>query len=61
VQLNPQLKGHLKGALNHGSTIEEVQAVRGAAIRICEASGMGKLPDGTDGGYGWKNEVANIV
>jgi hypothetical protein len=26
--VNPQLKGHLRGALNVGATIEEVRAVR---------------------------------
>ncbi|KAJ5813674.1 uncharacterized protein N7503_000424 [Penicillium pulvis] len=56
--VNPQLKGHLKGALNHGATNEEVQAVRKAVIEICKAAGMSRLPRGTLGGWGWKSEIA---
>ncbi|KAH0537406.1 hypothetical protein FGG08_005805 [Glutinoglossum americanum] len=44
--VNPQLKGHLKGALNNGATVEEVRAVRDVVIRICEAAGMKRLGDG---------------
>ena len=38
--MNLQLKGHLRGALNGGATVEEVRAVRDVAMKICEASGM---------------------
>lgn len=37
--VNPQLKGHLKGALNNGATVEEVMAVREIVLKICEKSG----------------------
>lgn len=38
--VNPQLKGHLRGALNNGATLEEVKAVRASVISICQASGV---------------------
>lgn len=59
-QVNPQLKGHLKGALNNGATVEEVRAVREIVIRICEASGMRKIGDNEPGGWGWREPVANL-
>jgi alkylhydroperoxidase/carboxymuconolactone decarboxylase family protein YurZ len=58
--VNPQLKGHLKGAINNGATVEEVRAVREIALRICEASGMKKIREDELGGYGWREEVANL-
>jgi len=58
--VNPQLKGHLKGALNHGASIEEVKAVREVVMRICEASGMKMLEESAAGGWGWRTEVANL-
>lgn len=58
--VNPQLKGHLKGALNNGATVEEVKAVREIVIRICEASGMTTIGDTVLGGWGWRGEVANL-
>ncbi|MCJ1374706.1 hypothetical protein MMC20_005938 [Loxospora ochrophaea] len=58
--VNPQLKGHLKGALNNGATVNEVKAVRDIIVRICEASGMTKLDDNGLGGWGWRGEVANL-
>jgi alkylhydroperoxidase/carboxymuconolactone decarboxylase family protein YurZ len=58
--VNPQLKGHLRGAVNNGATKEEVRAVREVVIRICEASGMGRIGDGEKGGWGWRQEVANL-
>jgi len=58
--VNPQLKGHLKGALNHGATIEEVKAVREIVMRICEAFGMKRLSDDAPAGWGWRGEVANL-
>ncbi|KAJ0285520.1 hypothetical protein Brms1b_003606 [Colletotrichum noveboracense] len=58
--VNPQLKGHLRGALNNGATADEVRAVRGIAIEICEASGMKQLGEDVPGGWGWRSEVATI-
>jgi hypothetical protein len=60
AQVNPQLKGHLKGALNGGAKVEEVKAVRDVVIRICEASGMKKIGDTVPAGWGWRGEVANL-
>lgn len=37
--VNPQLKGHLKGALNNGATVEEVMAVREMVLKICKEAG----------------------
>lgn len=39
--VNPQLKGHLKGALNNGATVEEVMAVREVVLKICEKANWG--------------------
>lgn len=58
--MNPQLKGHLKGALNNGATVEEVRAVREIVIKICEAAGMTNLNGSAKGGWGWSHPVANI-
>lgn len=58
--VNPQLKGHLKGALNNGASVEEVKAVREVIIRICEASGMSKIGDSVPAGWGWRSAVANL-
>ncbi|KAL8791545.1 MAG: hypothetical protein Q9195_005873 [Heterodermia aff. obscurata] len=58
--VNPQLKGHLKGALNNGAKTSEIQAVREIVIIICEASGMTKFGESVPGGWGWRNEVANL-
>ena len=60
LQVNPQLKGHLKGALNNGASLEEVAAVREIIIRICEASGMTKIGDNVPGGWGWRGDVAKL-
>lgn len=38
--VSPQLKGHLKGALNNGATVQEVMAVREVVLRICKSAGM---------------------
>jgi hypothetical protein len=59
-QVNPQLKGHLKGALNGGATVEEVTAVRNVVIEICEASGMRRLDLDSLNGWGWRSEVAGL-
>lgn len=37
--VNPQLKGHLKGALNNGASVEEVMSVRELALTINEWCG----------------------
>ncbi|KAF5621189.1 carboxymuconolactone decarboxylase [Fusarium sp. NRRL 52700] len=57
---NPQLKGHLRGALNGGASVDEVRAVRDVVIKICEASGMKKLEENAIGGWGWRSEVADV-
>ncbi len=54
------MKGHLKGALNNGATVEQVRAAREVIIRICEASGMSKLSDPSSKGRGWIEDVANL-
>jgi alkylhydroperoxidase/carboxymuconolactone decarboxylase family protein YurZ len=59
-QVNPQLKGHLRGALNCGATVEEVKAVREIVIRICEAAGMQTIGDVVPAGWGWRGEVASL-
>ncbi|RNJ54939.1 hypothetical protein D7B24_009121 [Verticillium nonalfalfae] len=58
--VNPQLKGHLRGALNAGASKEEVAAVRDLVIRICEAAGMQKLDASASGGWGWEGEIADV-
>ncbi|KAI9771879.1 MAG: hypothetical protein M1840_001649 [Geoglossum simile] len=58
--VNPQLKGHLKGALNNGATVDEVRAVRDVVIQMCEAAGMERLEVGGPGGWGWREDVANL-
>lgn len=58
--VNPQLKGHLKGALNGGATVEEVKAVRNVVMEICEAAGMTMLDKTAAGGWGWRTDVANL-
>ncbi|CCT72340.1 uncharacterized protein FFB20_12246 [Fusarium fujikuroi] len=58
--VNPQLKGHLRGAFNGGASVDEVRAVRDIVIKICEASGMKKLEENAIGGWGWRSEVANV-
>jgi alkylhydroperoxidase/carboxymuconolactone decarboxylase family protein YurZ len=60
VQVNPQLKGHLKGAINGGATRDEVRAVRNVVIEICEASGMKMLDDTVPTGWGWRSDVATL-
>lgn len=59
-QVNPQLIGHLKGALNNGATVEQVRAVREVVIKICEAAGMQRLPEDSIQGWGWRSEIANV-
>jgi alkylhydroperoxidase/carboxymuconolactone decarboxylase family protein YurZ len=47
--VNPQLKGHLKGALNNGATVEEVMELRNMSMEICRWCGIG-----------WRHEVAKL-
>lgn len=47
--VNPQLKGHLKGALNNGATKEEIMHLREMSMTICAWCGIS-----------WKNEVAKL-
>ncbi|KAF3016557.1 hypothetical protein E8E14_012551 [Neopestalotiopsis sp. 37M] len=58
--VNPQLKGHLRGALNGGATVEQVRAVREVTQMICYASGMKRLAEDAVGGWGWRSDVANV-
>lgn len=58
--VNPQLKGHLRGAVNNGASFEEVDAVRGLVVRICEAAGMKRLAEGEQESWGWREEVARL-
>lgn len=60
AQVNPQLKGHLRGALNGGATVDQVKAVRRVVVEICEASGMKMLDASTPAGFGWRSEVADL-
>ncbi|CAN6610890.1 peroxisomal protein 2 [Trichomonascus vanleenenianus] len=47
--VNPQLKGHLKGALNNGATVEEMRSLREMSITISNWCGIT-----------WKSEVAKL-
>lgn len=50
----------MKGAINTGSTVEEVRAVREVVIRICEASGMSRLDNAVPAGWGWQGPISNL-
>ncbi|KAK4151176.1 hypothetical protein C8A00DRAFT_17388 [Chaetomidium leptoderma] len=58
--VNPQLKGHLRGALNGGATVEQVKAVRNLVVELCQAAGMKMLDDSNPAGFGWRSEVADL-
>jgi hypothetical protein len=65
--VNPQLKGHLVGAVNNGASRDEVNAVRGLVVQICEAAGMRRLKredmtpeNGNLNLWGWKEDVAAL-
>lgn len=58
--VNPQLKGHLRGALNGGATVEQVKAVRNIVVELCKASGMKMLDANAAAGFGWRSEVADL-
>ncbi|KAI9821541.1 MAG: bifunctional AP-4-A phosphorylase/ADP sulfurylase [Phylliscum demangeonii] len=63
--VEPQLKGHLLGALNQGASRDQVNAVRAVVVRVCEAAGMRpwlgeQAPgsrSGSGSGWGWRGEV----
>jgi alkylhydroperoxidase/carboxymuconolactone decarboxylase family protein YurZ len=59
-QVNPQLKGHLKGALNNGAKLEEVRAVQDVVIKVCQAAGMKALDNSTLDSWGWRREIAKL-
>jgi alkylhydroperoxidase/carboxymuconolactone decarboxylase family protein YurZ len=60
-QVNPQLKGHLRGALNGGASVEQVRAVRQVSIQVCRASGMRLLTaDDPPDRWGWRAEVQDL-
>lgn len=58
--VNPQLKGHLKGALNNGASLEEIRAVRNATVELCEAAGMKPISESQGGCGAWSQDVATI-
>ena len=58
--VNPQLKGHLRGALNGGATVDEAKAVRNVVVEICSAAGMHMLDPSSPAGFGWRSEVADL-
>lgn len=61
IQVNPQLKGHLRGALNGGASAGQVRAVRRVAIHVCEAAGMRVLTErDVPGGWVWRTEVQDL-
>ncbi|KAK4104799.1 hypothetical protein N658DRAFT_418033 [Parathielavia hyrcaniae] len=58
--VNPQLKGHLRGALNGGATVEEVRAVRHVVVELCHLAGMKMLDASAPAGFAWRCEVADL-
>ncbi|EGW32271.1 uncharacterized protein SPAPADRAFT_61352 [Spathaspora passalidarum NRRL Y-27907] len=46
--VNPQLKGHLKGALNNGASVEQVNSVRQLVLDMCEWKGDVTWKDGKE-------------
>jgi hypothetical protein len=51
-KVNPQLKGHLRGASNGGAKVEEVKAVRDVVMQICERAGMTMIDGSVPAGWG---------
>ncbi|ODV59473.1 Pxp2p ASCRUDRAFT_37566 [Ascoidea rubescens DSM 1968] len=49
LDVNPQLKGHLKGALNNGCSKEEISSARALSIQIAEWCG-----------YKWKGNIVSL-
>ncbi|KAL9083710.1 MAG: hypothetical protein Q9159_005610 [Coniocarpon cinnabarinum] len=60
LDVGPQLKGHLRGASNNGASLEEVRAVRGAVVEVCQAAGMREVSAGEMDRRGWRAEVESI-
>ena len=58
--VNPQLKGHLKGAANQGATLDQIRAVREVVLAICREAGMRPSTARDSHGWGWKSDVANL-
>ncbi|KAL1837326.1 hypothetical protein VTJ49DRAFT_3985 [Mycothermus thermophilus] len=58
--VNPQLKGHLRGALNGGATLDQVRAVRRVVVDLCRAAGMRLLDPAEPGGFGWRSEPVDL-
>jgi hypothetical protein len=51
----------MRGAVNHGATVHEVNAVRKLVMQICEIFGMVELRGNrVNGQAGWRNEVAKL-
>ncbi|KAI5963703.1 uncharacterized protein KGF55_002583 [Candida pseudojiufengensis] len=48
--VTPQLKGHLKGALNNGASEAEIAATKKMVLEICEWNG-----------HSWKNQVNSVA
>jgi hypothetical protein len=52
---------HMRGAINHGATLDEVNAVRSWVMELCQMAGMTELKSsGEKGAWGWKDTVAKL-
>ncbi|OLL22841.1 hypothetical protein NEOLI_001709 [Neolecta irregularis DAH-3] len=49
LDVPPQLRGHLKGGLNNGATMEEIRAARAISMAVCQKCGVK-----------WRGEVSNL-
>ena len=58
--VNPQLKGHLRGALNNGASLGEVRQFRDLTVEICKLVGMRVAQDDEAGVLGWTEEPATL-
>lgn len=50
--VDPQLRGHVKGAVTNGATEGQVEAVRGLAEACCRVAGREVAGSGSGGGSG---------
>jgi hypothetical protein len=51
----------MRGAMNHGASREEVNAVRDVVVHICKLAGMCKLEQlESSNSWGWRNGVAKL-
>jgi hypothetical protein len=51
----------MRGAMNHGATMEEVNAVRSWVMKLCEMAGMTELKNHEERGrWGWRDTVAKL-